>query len=203
MWWSADFVLILSSWAVAGGPGDIRPALNSAHLVFRYDCSPHWHAFIGNLMHFYGSATPALLVPSFEDMWFRGLEIIERKWSNMTSIPLGEMLNTPLLWQVRWLIYICDLRWYIYVLSLLFFLLSLNNWRHNIMMMQRWRRIFHCWNNRCCGSCFSVAPQAERCLTGSWTKVTTQSATPVTWFARCWRQWLISTPSTLSTETSR
>lgn len=198
-------MLVLSSWAVAGGPGDIRPALNSAHLVFRYDSYPHWHAFIGNLMHFYLYATPALLVLSFEDMSFWGLEIIKEMIKH-DKHTFGERLNTPLLWQVCCLfinIYICNLNWYIYMVILLFFSWITEGIIESLMMTQRWRRIFHWWNNRCCGFRFSVEPQAERCLTGSWTKATTQSVTPVTWFARCWRQWLISTPSTSFTGTSR
>lgn len=49
----------------------------------------------------------------------------------------------------------------------------------------------------------STAPQAERCLTGSWTKATTRSETPATWSGRCWRLWPTCTRCKSSTETSR
>lgn len=116
----------------------------------------------------------------------------------------GDMFNTPLLWQVCCLfinIYICNLRWYFYVVSLWFFLLCLNNWRYITVLNDGAQPCSS--TAACCGLCSSAEPQAGRCLTGSWTKVTTQSVTPATWFARCWRRWLISTPFTLSTETSR
>lgn len=123
------------SLAVAGGPGDIRPALNSAHLVFRYDCL--WAALsslacIHREFDAFLYANVALLVPSFEDMWFWGLDTIERKW-NMRRTPLGTR-STHLCFDRCCLfinIYICNYRWYIYIASLWFFLHSLNNSQYN------------------------------------------------------------------------